>query len=623
MLWIFCFIFTIIVYLSGFVFFFLNINGKYKKNKPSALIVLSAFVAISAVILFFPVYYTFFKDNYINEASVLFRSFLLSIHNTIRLFVVDSDFEMMTAFIGEGLGESANLAWLAMPYSTIAGLIYLTCPLMTFGFILSFVKLFYSRILYALSYNKDVYIFSSLNDESLALANSIKEDDKNAVIIFCRFNEEGDDFDADLFEDAKKIKAVLYPKDIEICNFSNHSKNKKMYFFVIEEDQTDGIKTALDVIEKYNDRDNTFLYVRSTNLSGELSLSTINRNKIVVRRIAPAQSFIYNYLYSNGLELFESAIKINEDDAKKEIHIVIIGLGFFGSEILKGLVWFCQMDGYKLYIDAFDRSPNAKSIFRAKYPELIDEKYNNHFESTGEANYCINIHDNIDYRSQEFFDELHKIDATYIICSLGDDDNDIETAVRCRIFYIRENEIYNKNLYPTIRAIVYDSDKKEILSKGARDYSNKPLDIGFIGATSDRFSVNTILRSEIDELALQRHCKWVSRDSYNSDEEYREGLRQSENDFWDFEYFYRSSVASVIHTKYKKLLKIPGAEKELKDRTDKEKDILRRLEHRRWNAYMRSEGYIFTEHRQKLGRTHHNLVDFENLSLADQEKDDD
>jgi hypothetical protein len=50
------------------------------------------------------------------------------------------------------------------------------------------------------------------------------------------------------------------------------------------------------------------------------------------------------------------------------------------------------------------------------------------------------------------------------------------------------------------------------------------------------------------------------------------------------------------------------------------------LEHRRWNAYMRSEGYVFSgstdkKSRNDLAKMHHDLVNFADLSEEEKRKD--
>ena len=57
-------------------------------------------------------------------------------------------------------------------------------------------------------------------------------------------------------------------------------------------------------------------------------------------------------------------------------------------------------------------------------------------------------------------------------------------------------------------------------------------------------------------------------------------------------------------------------------RTNTQTDKLRRLEHRRWSAFMLSEGYVYNTVRNDIAKTHPCLVPFDSLSKKDQEKDD-
>ena len=110
----------------------------------------------------------------------------------------------------------------------------------------------------------------------------------------------------------------------------------------------------------------------------------------------------------------------------------------------------------------------------------------------------------------------------------------------------------------------------------------------------------------MEHLALERHLKWGQ-----------------EEEFWQYEYNYRSSMASAIHMKARIACGIPGADKKEEDLTAAERAVIEPLEHRRWNTYMRSEGYVYSgspdkSSRNDLAKMHHDLVAF--ASLAEEEK---
>ena len=74
------------------------------------------------------------------------------------------------------------------------------------------------------------------------------------------------------------------------------------------------------------------------------------------------------------------------------------------------------------------------------------------------------------------------------------------------------------------------------------------------------------------------------------------------------------------------LCDIPGADKPENELTERERCVLEALEHRRWNAYMRAEGYIYSgstdkASRNDLAKIHPDLVPFDMLSSSEKRKD--
>ena len=221
-------------------------------------------------------------------------------------------------------------------------------------------------------------------------------------------------------------------------------------------------------------------------------------------------------------------------------------------------------------------------------------------EASKALNFPISVHAGMHADTKECLDALCNIPKpTYVLVALGEDEKNIEMAVRIRSWLAKYD------IWPVIDAIVYNTDKKRAL-QGIRNYSGQEYDIHFIGDLESSYSEKVILESDVEAEALQRHMKWGE-----------------EEQFWKYEYNYRSSMASAIHKKMKILCKIPGADKPVEERTPEEREGLRVLEHNRWNAYMRSEGYTYDEVRNNLAKTHHCLVEFEKLSLKEQMKDDD
>ena len=73
-------------------------------------------------------------------------------------------------------------------------------------------------------------------------------------------------------------------------------------------------------------------------------------------------------------------------------------------------------------------------------------------------------------------------------------------------------------------------------------------------------------------------------------------------------------------------LGIKGAEKRTEELTPEERRAIETLEHKRWNAYMRSEGYVYSGSKDKssrndIGKMHHDLVCYDDLSEEEKRKD--
>ncbi len=266
-------------------------------------------------------------------------------------------------------------------------------------------------------------------------------------------------------------------------------------------------------------------------------------------------------------------------------------MGQHGQEMLKALSWFCQMEGYSAVLNAVDQDPEAKSRFTALCPELMSRSSLPQ-DSDGEARCTLQLHGGMNVFGDAFAALVKRLpDVGYIFVALGDDDINIRAALMLRMLYHRMDR------KPMIQAIVFDPDKTDAL----RDISNfkgEAYKIDFIGDLRTQYSEKVIINSELEAKALRLHTEMYGG---------------SEDQFWAYEYNYRSSIAAVLHYYARKACGVP---------MDKQPQV----EHTRWNTYMRSEGYVYSGSREKksrsdLGKKHFSMVDWALLTAAEQEKD--
>lgn len=554
-------------------------------------------VVAAAVVLFVPLYIREFTGEAPQPGPV--ETFFISVHNTIRLFVVDGDFAFVTTNLDAEMGEGLFAA-----YSILLSVLFVLAPVLTFGFAMTFFRNAAAYEQYLCNPHADVFIFSELNEKSLALAESLHKTDSRRLLVFTDVFDTGEEQAYELINQAKKLGAICFKLDITASVFRWHSKKTRMCFFTIGEDSTENTRQALALIATYRGNKNCELYVGSTQVATELLLAnayakdaSVDAPKMRVRRIHEVRSLVTRVLYEKGQE----AVFAPAAAAGNKITAVVVGMGSHGTEMTKALAWYGQMDGYELEIHGFEKSTEAAERFALACPELVGPFHYDAKEVLGtEEPYRITVHGGVDVDTKGFVDILLSLpQVTYVFVSLGNDELNIATAVRLRELFEQHGN------HPYIHAIVYNTEKKNALL-GITNYKGQPYDIHFIGDMRTSYSEAVLLDNEVEQLALKRHTKWGSEQS-----------------FWQYNYNYQSSIASAIHRKAKTECGIPGIEKVPADRTPEELDGIRRLEHRRWNAYMRAEGYCYGAQRNDLARLHPCLVPFETLTPEQQALDDD
>ena len=598
--------FSIAFVITTIVIFIIKCrNNPRKLKKIDGNKILSVGLGFSAVSLFFPIYLTVLDK----EGFWGIEAFLISVHSMLRLFLIDGDFQLLVNNV------PGNSLFVLKFYSIAFSLFYVLAPVFSVGFVLSFFKNISAYKSYILHSKMDVYIFSEMNDRSLAFAESVyKSDDEsdNALLVFTDVFSQNNEHSFEMIEKAKSMGAILFKNDIATVNFNFHSNKSKLHFLFIGDNHTENLNQAFKITGKYKYRENTYAYVFTYQPEAELLLASTFEDehgkedpsvKIEIRCINDVQSLIYHNLYSNGYEnIFKSSYE--DGSGVKNINAVVVGLGQHGTEMTKALSWFGQMYGYKLKIDSFDIKDNAKELFVSECPKLMDEKLNDNFSVLDDAQYKITIHSGYNVETISFDEKLCSLERpTYIFICLGNDEKNIAVAMKIRALMER------LKFKPVIQAVVYNGDKNEYLNK-MKNHNGDEFKIDFMGSLSESYSKETILHSTLYQKAKNKHCE-----------------KYELKDFVRYSYSSKSTIARVIHDKMKKLCDVPGANVEINDRTVTEKFICRVNEHNRWNAYMRSEGYDYSGTTEKssrnfLAKTHQLIVPFHKLPQDEQDKDD-
>ena len=199
------FVFSAIILFIGLLAVLYAIHREKPRFNLYIAVVSTFFAAIS---VFVPIYF----EDFSTETHLSFRvlkTILLSVHNSIRLFVVDGEYDIIRDFVYD------NSSIYAQSYSVLAAIIYVLAPVLTFGFVISVFSDLISQTRLLFRRNKEYCVFSDLNERSLALAKDLKENrNKKRVIVFSEVKKDYTDEKEDVIWKAKKLSAILIKKDI-------------------------------------------------------------------------------------------------------------------------------------------------------------------------------------------------------------------------------------------------------------------------------------------------------------------------------------------------------------------------------------------------------------------------
>ena len=200
------FILSLIIILSSLASS-LVVSKRALKRKPiiGPFWIFAIGIFIGAVVMYYPTYFLGYFDVNDGVFEKVYKSLFLSIHNTMRLFVLDGEFDAFRDLV-----LNVTVAdWLGIAYSLYAVVLFVLAPVMTAGVVLTFFKNATAYIVYYLSFNKEIYYFTELNLKSVILAENVyKTGGKKRLIVF--LNVDLSDENNELYCRVKSIKAICF-----------------------------------------------------------------------------------------------------------------------------------------------------------------------------------------------------------------------------------------------------------------------------------------------------------------------------------------------------------------------------------------------------------------------------
>lgn len=548
------------------------------------------------------------------------ETFFDSIIHVFKTFSMDEDYTTYTVAGKELLSQQGYISF-SRVYGIIISILNLCAPVLGGALILSIITDTFSHVKVFLFPFRHKFVFSELNSSSITLAEDIVRNDnykkiikhkliefKPMIIFTDVYLDNQSEISSELFNRAKEIHAVCIKSDLLRLSLK---KSKSIDYMLIDEDSKENISTLSSLLKNNTrgkeiwpvssnfeePRVRVFVFVQD-DFESLMVKSVCEKNKnsqeVTIRTIRDYMNSAINLMYD--VPLFIPLLS-KED---RNLTITILGGGSIAEEVFKAVFWCGQMVGVNLSINVIsDNASLLEKRLRDKCPELIKSCDNNSdilrtkpFGDKSDKNppYCSNL-SFIDVESIfNFIDIPEKIFemTNYYVIALGTDNKNITIANDLQALITRKS-IKNKQLKNCVIApAVFNKEMAEIIQNFDTE-GDVPLIIPFATLES-RFSCENIFMINIAKSAGE------SEELYN---------KKTQMNVQKDEYSYWANIARAIHAPYKMfglgaIESIDLGSKNMKRWRCKDKiDIseiqeheLAWIEHRRWNAFMRTQGFV-------------------------------
>ncbi len=612
------------------------------------LIIFSAFLIASIWSLRFAVgYYQIITSN---NVLTPFEEIFNSLIHTLQTFSMDEDY---TAYITDGKAMMAGIfgeeSVLISVYGIYATILNFVAPVAGGAIIFEILASVFPTIILRMSYLafwRDKYYFSELNERTIALIRSInkaygKKIIKPVIIVTDSYVDDESERSSELANKAKLLGAICIKNDIVHIPKNRYGKK---FIFLIDEQESNNIYSLVELSNTLKGRQvtKTEIYHFSTNelhtyvekqVRDNFKLSS-NGEQPVILSVNGYRNLVTNLLID--VPLFEPIVheynKKPEENNETELNVTILGMGQIGTEMFLATYWCGQILNCKLHITVISKeteeefwqnidyiNPEIRKSTK-EHSELLKIYSNPDYIPNGapeySAPYCEIDYKTADIKSNEFLGRLETEkcirDTDYFFVALGSDEENTIIANKLREVIGQDHILHRNNAKTVIAYVVFNSDMCAILNaQKLYSYSSGGNDIYMkaVGALDEMYSVNNIFMADMYPLADKAHMMYYSSLARETRKKYSQKMAKDEYSYW-------ANMARAAHSKYKVfssgVWKTSLFDKtsdyaklqqqfirEYKNRLiecskNNDSELLHELawlEHRRWNAFMRTRGF--------------------------------
>lgn len=534
------------------------LTKKYKINTKYKFLITMGICLLCLAVLVYPLF-----D--INDVIIKITT---AIYFALKSITLNEEIDILA-----NIGLNNLFGWI---YFLWVNFFLIALPFFTVSTLMAFISDLFADLKIKKIKNKDLYIFSEMNEKSLTIANCY-ENIPNSAIIFTNVND----------NNSKSIKSINLSERINDINFNDY--NNKITLFMISKNEEQNLNDTLEIIDKYKNI-SMKVYVIN-NFEAPTILDSIDKGSLDIEIVNENERAIFSLIDSKPLYL---------NNINNTISILIVGCGSVGKEFLKDSIWCSVMPGYKYKALVIDlKADEIKDNIEVEMPDLL--KY-----------YDITFI-NADIKSKKAIDAINKQkDINYVLVSMDTERKNLDAALELRRNFIKQDR------KPIINIWVQNDYKKEQIDRLTSD-KKYSYDINAFGSIKDMYFDKRIVDSDIERLAKEIHL------SHN----------KVIQDYYKNEINKRSSRARALHVKYKLYFILKdkytnNLDEDLKRyreiNTKEIEDMIAENEHERWNAYMRSIGYTWVSfnelkkyypltksYKDHIGKRHPALIPFKEL----------
>ncbi len=543
------------------------------------------------------------------------------ISSSFQLFTLDADYAGMMGKLTALDGPAVVLCGIMVILMTFVA--PATGGFAIFGFIANFIP---SLKLWLLSHKHTRYVFSELNEYSVAAAESIyekrerlkkdaaariKDADweslKSSVIVFTDAYADGNNESAsELMERAGNIGAICIKNDVTQKKFRWHCRkaSRKILYFLLDKREENNLDASLALF--FNEKK-----LRRWSRAAEMELYVFTRtddaNGVIARKVKNCENLGCSVLFKTINEFKNLVYQLidgeeecagrdcksyplyyrfqDDPESADKLSVLIIGGGGIGREFLKAAYWCGQMLGggdkpscKKLYITVVDK--DAESIELKLKQEMPAVDFDNETEKGAYCTFGFIPKDAEQFDTEKVLKE--EIFPDYVLVALGNDElnmrvaHRISRAVNCKVLGSGKDVINKIPVNYVIENSGLCASLAEYYADEKCEFAGGACVLNPFGSLKHRYGLNNICQNKLCLRAWsvsQAHVDSVDLRGFLSDN-----------------YQYNSSLASALHYNYKQI-SLGVKRGEDVDYGDKKTcERLYWLEHRRWVAYMRTIG---------------------------------